>query len=64
MEGPLVNSSSITNLQKKGKGADTTFVVDLAVESIFNYQKDSASTVLVSGRPLVNGRALVNGSLW
>lgn len=56
---PLVNSRPLVN-RPADETVDTTFIVDVAVESIFNYQEDSASAVLVNARPLVNARALVN----
>ncbi len=52
----IINSRAIIN----GVGNDTTHVVDVAVESIFNYQLDSASAILVSARPIVNSRAIIN----
>ncbi|MEP7318395.1 MAG: S8 family serine peptidase, partial [Panacibacter sp.] len=54
---PLVNASASVN---RDGSSDTTLLVDIAVASIFHYQDDSASTVLVNARPLVNARALVN----
>ncbi len=55
---PLVNSRPLVNVAPPPP--DTTFIVDLAVESIFDYESDSATAVLVNARPLVNARALVN----
>jgi Subtilase family/MBG domain (YGX type)/Secretion system C-terminal sorting domain len=53
----LVNSPIVNNIQI----FDTTYIVDVAVQSIFNFQLDPSSSPLVSAGPLVNGRALVNG---
>jgi len=51
---PLVNAKPLVN------SFDTTLIVDVAVESVFNYEDDSAVTSLVNAKPLVNARALVN----
>ena len=39
---------------------DTTKVVDLAVQSIYNYQLDSSSSPLVNAKSIVNARSIVN----
>ncbi|MEP7265771.1 MAG: MBG domain-containing protein, partial [Bacteroidota bacterium] len=48
----LVNGPAIVN---------TTYIVDVATQSVFNYIADPNNTTLASAGPLVNARALVNG---
>jgi hypothetical protein len=41
---------------------DTTYIIDIAYQSLVDYNEDSATATLVSGHPLANGgRGLVNG---
>lgn len=56
----LVNARPLVNAKPLVNSFDTTLLVDIAVESIFNYQEDSASATLISATPLVNAKALVN----
>ncbi len=45
-----------------GTVPDTTYIIDVAYQSLVDYNEDSASTTLVNGHPLSNGgRGLTNG---
>lgn len=53
----LVNARALVN---SIPSTDTTYVVDIALESIFDYQDYPDSATLANAYPLVNARALVN----
>ena len=60
----IVNARNIINGKSIVNGVtvtDTTKVIDLALQSIFNYQLDSSSSPLVSAKNIVNARTIVNG---
>ncbi len=60
----IINARNIINGKTIKNGievTDTTRVVDLALQSIFNYQVDSSSSPLVNAKNIVNGRTIVNG---
>ena len=59
----IVNARNIVNAKPIVNGVqlyDTTKVVDLALQSIFNYQLDSSSSPLVNAKNIVNARTIVN----
>ena len=59
----IINSRTIVNFRTIINGAlvsDTTRVIDLAAQSIFNYQLDSSSSELVNAKNIVNARTIVN----
>lgn len=51
----VVNAKAIINNQPS-----TTNIVDVALESIFNYQTDPDNASLVSAKAIVNSKALIN----
>jgi hypothetical protein len=60
----IINARNIINGKSIVNGVtvtDTTRVIDLALQSIFNYQLDSSSSPLVSAKSIVNGRTIING---
>lgn len=60
----IINGRNIINGKTIVNGVtvtDTTKVIDLALQSIFNYQLDSSSSPLVSAKNIVNGRTIING---
>lgn len=59
----IVNARNIINGKTIKNGievTDTTKVIDLALQSIFNYQLDSSSSPLVNAKNIVNARTIVN----
>lgn len=59
----IVNARTIVNARPIVNGAlvtDTTKLIDLALQSIFNYQLDSSSSDLVNAKNIVNARTIVN----
>ena len=60
----IINARNIVNGKTIKNGievTDTTKVIDLALQSVFNYQLDSSSSPLVNAKNIVNGRTIVNG---
>lgn len=56
---PLVNSGKAL---ANGTTPDTTNIIDLAYQSLVDYNEDNSSTILINGHPLANGgMGLVNG---
>lgn len=52
----LVNARALVN----SLSSDTTYVIDIAKQSLFDYQNNPDSATLTNAYPLVNARALVN----
>jgi hypothetical protein len=59
----ILNARSILNAKTILNGIlieDTTRIVDIAVQSIYNYQLDSSSSPLVSAKTILNAKAILN----
>ncbi len=59
----IINARTIINFKTIINSAlvtDTTHLIDLAAQSIFNYQLDSSSSDLVNAKTIVNARTIVN----